>query len=91
MVRNHLVVHGRVQGVGFRATAKQIADQLDIHGWVKNNSNGTVEIDAEGDPDHLSKFIDKLNEGPTPFSKVRAVDIIEEASEKGYEKFKIKE
>ncbi|MBH0229496.1 acylphosphatase [Halobacillus yeomjeoni] len=91
MARKHMIVHGRVQGVGFRATAKQIADQLNIQGWVKNKSDGTVEIDAEGESDHLSHFIDQLNQGPSPFAKVSAIDITESETEKGYKKFKIVE
>ncbi|MFZ0370394.1 MAG: acylphosphatase [Halobacillus sp.] len=88
MERNHLIVHGRVQGVGFRASAKQIADQLDITGWAKNKSDGTVEIDAEGEGRQLKQFIDKINEGPTPFAKVEALDITEKEATNSYESFR---
>ncbi|ARI77330.1 acylphosphatase [Halobacillus mangrovi] len=91
MSRSHIVVHGRVQGVGFRATTKQIAEQLELKGWVKNKSDGSVEIEAEGDPASLKEFVDQLNEGPTPFAKVQAIDIEDFDSEEGYEKFKVKE
>lgn len=91
MARSHIVVHGRVQGVGFRATTKQIAEQLELKGWVKNKSDGSVEIEAEGDSASLKEFVDQLNEGPTPFAKVQAIDIEDFDSEEGYEKFKVKE
>ncbi|MGI8315278.1 acylphosphatase [Halobacillus mangrovi] len=91
MARSHIVVHGRVQGVGFRATTKQIAEQLELKGWVKNKSDGSVEIEAEGDAANLKEFVDQLNEGPTPFAKVQAIDIEDFDSEEGYKKFKVKE
>ncbi|KHE71180.1 acylphosphatase [Halobacillus sp. BBL2006] len=91
MVRSHIIVHGHVQGVGFRATTKQIAEQLDLNGWVKNKNDGSVEIEAEGDSSNLKQFVDQLNDGPTPFAKVEAIDIEDFDSEKGYETFKVKE
>ncbi|MCK5019798.1 MAG: acylphosphatase [Candidatus Peribacteraceae bacterium] len=44
-----IIINGRVQGVFFRATAKKVADELEICGWVKNTDDGCVEIHAKGD------------------------------------------
>jgi acylphosphatase len=53
----HINVHGRVQGVWFRAGTKEKADELGLLGWVKNRPEGTVEIHAEGEKPQLEKFI----------------------------------
>ena len=47
--RVRLLIHGRVQGVFFRASAQQKAVELELSGWVRNNSDGSVEILAEGE------------------------------------------
>ena len=52
---------GRVQGVGFRFTAQRLAENLDIKGWVKNLSDGTVQLVAEGSEDNLNKLLGQLN------------------------------
>ena len=41
-VRKHMIFHGRVQGVGFRYTAKYLARSMNLTGWVKNEYDGTV-------------------------------------------------
>lgn len=60
----HILVSGKVQGVYFRASTKVIADFLGIKGWVKNLSDGSVEIEAEGDDFSLDEFLAFCNEGP---------------------------
>jgi acylphosphatase len=62
--RLHAVVHGRVQGVGFRATTEYEARKLGLRGWVRNLFDGGVEVDAEGDRTHLEKFLAFLHRGP---------------------------
>ena len=52
----HIIVHGRVQGVWFRAGTKEKADELGLLGWVKNRPEGTVEIHAEGEKPQLEKI-----------------------------------
>ena len=47
---------GRVQGVGFRATAARVAEQFDVTGFVRNRPDGTVEVVAEGEPGELERF-----------------------------------
>ena len=58
------IVKGRVQGVGFRYSARREALRLDLKGWVRNVSDGSVEILAEGDSSSLASFIEWLKEGP---------------------------
>ena len=65
MTRVHLVVHGRVQGVYYRATTQEVATGLSLSGWVRNRSNGTVELVAEGPPDRVHEFVEWCNQGPT--------------------------
>lgn len=71
-----LVVHGNVQGVSFRAFAKENADMLNIRGYVKNLKDGTVKIVVEGDDQKLQEFVEKIKAGP-PEAKVDNVEIIE--------------
>ena len=47
-VRKHIVFYGRVQGVGFRYTAKYLARSLELTGWVKNDWDGTVTMEVQG-------------------------------------------
>ncbi|WP_163526169.1 acylphosphatase [Halobacillus ihumii] len=89
MPRKQMVVHGRVQGVGFRATTEQIASQYSLTGWVKNNSDGTVEIVAEGSEQELASFIKVIEKGPSQFAKVQSLDITDLENEMGYENFKV--
>jgi acylphosphatase len=62
--RLHAVVHGRVQGVGFRATTFDEARRLGLAGWVRNCYDGTVEVLAEGSEAKLRLFLDYLHRGP---------------------------
>lgn len=63
--RIHLVVRGRVQGVFFRATAQREARQLGLTGWVKNRSDGSVEIVAEGEEEYVKDFLTWAQNGPS--------------------------
>lgn len=59
--RIHVCYSGRVQGVGFRFTVQGIAFNLEVLGWVKNLSDGRVEIVAEADEEILKKFLERTN------------------------------
>ncbi|MBE6048970.1 MAG: acylphosphatase [Clostridium sp.] len=63
MVRFFLIFSGRVQGVGFRYFAQMNATKLDITGFVRNTSNGNVEIEAQGNEENINKFILILKKG----------------------------
>ena len=69
-----LTVTGKVQDVFFRASTKEIADQIGIHGWVRNRHNGTVEVHAEGKDDALETLINWCHEGPE-MAEVKQVNI----------------
>ena len=57
-------VGGRVQGVGFRYFVQHKAEELQIYGWVRNSPEGTVELEAEGEPEKMAKFIGWIKIGP---------------------------
>ncbi len=56
MIRAHVIYSGRVQGVGFRYTVLELANQLHVTGWVKNLPDGRVEAVIEGDEDSVKKL-----------------------------------
>ncbi len=70
----HILVRGRVQGVFFRASAQEKANEENISGWVRNHPNGTVEIHAEGSEQALARFVEWCRLGP-PAAKVTDLDI----------------
>jgi acylphosphatase len=65
MVSRHFIVSGRVQGVFYRQSTLQKANELKIRGWVKNLSNGDVEILACAEVSVLADFQDWLWQGPS--------------------------
>lgn len=69
------VVRGRVQGVGFRWFVEREAHILGIAGWVRNNSDGSVEVLAQGTRDRLLGLRSRLREGP----RAARVDAVEES------------
>jgi len=62
--RLHAIVEGYVQGVGYRMFVVQEARRLEVNGWVRNRSDGTVEVMAEGERDDLREFLRVLKDGP---------------------------
>lgn len=82
-------VEGRVQGVGFRFTTKQIADEIGIKGIVRNEDDGSVYIEAVGEDEKINQFIEKLKSNPTPFSKVEQVKVREEETLQNFLNFRI--
>ena len=69
----HVLVRGRVQGVGFRYFALDTAQNLGLVGWVRNLPDGTVEAYAEGNKRTLESWIDHLHQGPS-LSRVDSLD-----------------
>lgn len=59
-----LRIYGRVQGVGYRAWAIRVAGELGLRGWVRNRSDGTVEMLATGAKDALAALIEASRRGP---------------------------
>jgi acylphosphatase len=64
MIAKRYIVRGRVQGVGFRWFVEREAHVLGIAGWVRNNSDGSVEVLAQGTRDQLTGLRSRLREGP---------------------------
>lgn len=63
--RIQVIVHGRVQGVFFRATAQREARQNGLTGWVKNRRDGSVELVVEGEEDAVKDFLNWAQAGPS--------------------------
>ena len=63
MKRYHIIVSGRVQGVGFRYFCVMNAQKFNLTGSVRNMSNGNVEIFVQGDPNNIDYFINIIEKG----------------------------
>jgi acylphosphatase len=73
-VRARIAISGRVQGVGFRWSAQTEARRLGLLGWVRNLSNGTVEVLAEGTRMMVEALVEWCKTGPS-LGRVTAVDV----------------
>ncbi|RXZ45321.1 acylphosphatase [Crenobacter cavernae] len=73
-----LTIHGRVQGVYYRASAVAEAERFGVSGWVRNRRDGTVEALACGDAHAVASFIAWVHEGP-PGAHVTQVDVADAA------------
>ena len=74
MKRIHVYISGRVQGVAFRWVTDDVARQLGVVGWVRNISDGRVEVLAESEEKTLKEFIEFLKRGPR-HARVTDIDI----------------
>ena len=72
-MRLKAVVKGEVQGVGFRWAVQRQAGQLGLTGYAENLPDGSVRVEAEGDPDRLDQLESFLHQGPR-WAEVLAVD-----------------
>jgi len=82
-----LKVSGKVQGVFFRASTEDVAEKLGIKGFVRNEINGSVYIEAEGEEKILKQFVDWCHHGP-PHAVVENVSVVE-GDVQHYTKFEI--
>ncbi len=73
MTHLNVKIYGRVQGVLFRHSARKEADKLDINGFARNDPDGSVYIEAEGEKENLEKFLAWCQTGPE-IAKVEKVD-----------------
>lgn len=76
----HVLVSGRVQGVGFRWHVRKWADELGLAGWVKNLPDGRVEVWLEGQEKSVDAMLVWLERGP-PAARVANIEVVERASE----------
>lgn len=77
-----ITVKGYVQGVGYRYFCRRKAEEYNIRGYVKNNFNGDVELEAEGDLSLIKDFIKELKIGP---SNASVKDVIIEELDSNFE------
>ncbi|MFZ0043058.1 MAG: acylphosphatase [Solirubrobacteraceae bacterium] len=63
-IRKHLVVHGKVQGVFFRDSVREKAENEGVSGWVANRDDGAVELVAEGPTEAVEEVINYARRGP---------------------------
>ena len=80
VVRKHVVIHGRVQGVFFRDTIRRTAESRGVAGWVRNTPEGTVEAVFEGEAEAVGDLIRFAHEGPRG-ATVERVEVAEESPE----------
>ena len=83
----HLLIKGEVQGVFYRASAKEQALQLGVTGWVKNTAEGHVEIVATASDSKLQQFVKWCRKGPAKAS-VESIDM-QTVDEQQFEEFTI--
>ncbi|MBN1867963.1 acylphosphatase [Candidatus Sumerlaeota bacterium] len=89
MPRKRLVVSGRVQGVGFRFFTLEEAERLGVAGWVRNRSDGAVEIEAQAPEPTLDAFVRVIGEGPA-FGRVRSIESTDLHEVEGDSEFRIR-
>jgi acylphosphatase len=65
VTRVHVRIHGRVQGVFFRAEAQSRAESLGLVGWIRNAEDGSVEAVFEGDEERVASMVDWCRRGPS--------------------------
>jgi acylphosphatase len=82
MQRVHLLVHGRVQGVGFRWFVSERGRTLGVSGEVRNRPDGSVEVEAEGRREALQKLVDAVRLGPRSARVTRVEETWSEGPER---------
>lgn len=70
MVTHQIRVWGRVQGVGFRYFTQQLAKSLHVTGFAQNKLDGSVLVVGQGEPENVSRFIEKVKASPSPYGYV---------------------
>ena len=88
MTRAHVYVHGRVQGVFFRASARDNARLFDIKGWVKNCFDGSVEAVFEGKKDAVDNMVNWCRKGPSG-ALVEYIDVCWEEYSGEFDEFSV--
>jgi len=84
----HVLISGRVQGVWFRASTKEKADELGIYGWVRNTSDGRVEAVFEGEEKKVDEMVKWCHSGP-PLAHVEKVEVKKQNPTNTFKEFSI--
>ena len=84
----HVFYSGRVQGIGFRHEAESIAHRLGLTGWVKNLTDGRVELLCEGPKEKIETLLSEIREGPLG-RHIKKVDHVWEDPTQSYEDFRV--
>lgn len=84
----HVVIKGKVQGVFYRATAKDVADEVGVKGWIRNSADGNVEAVVTGNQQQLDEFVRWCKKGSRG-SHVEEVIVSPQADE-GFGEFEIR-
>ena len=87
--RVHLIIHGYVQGIFYRASTRETALSLGLSGWVRNMTDGSVEALFEGPVENLHNAIEWCRQGP-PGAKVSKIDEKWSDSKAEFDSFEIK-
>ncbi len=75
-ISRRIYYSGRVQGVGFRYSVKQLATGYEVVGWVRNLADGRVEVEATGRPDEIHAFVEAIRKQiATHVQRVEQVDV----------------
>lgn len=74
------MVHGRVQGVFFRASTADVADRHDVRGWVRNEPEGTVRAHLEGGGDDVRAVLAWMEAGGPRGAVVERLDVLDTAA-----------
>jgi len=80
VIRRRVVVHGHVQGVFFRDSARRLAQQHGVAGWISNRWDGAVEAVFEGEEDAVERLVDFCRKGPRG-AQVASVEVTDEEPE----------
>ncbi len=88
MKAKQIIVHGKVQGVGFRYFVQHVAEKLGLTGNVRNCPDSTVEILVEGNAEDIERLIEEVRQGP-PLSWVHRVDAVDIPVKRTYGSFLI--
>ena len=72
----HLLIEGQVQGVGFRYSTQRQARSLNLCGWVRNRSDGRVELVAQGAPEDINTFLSWCQSGPRYAQVSRCTELL---------------
>jgi acylphosphatase len=74
IIHRNIYIEGKVQGVFYRASAKEFADALQLNGWIYNTADGNVQAYVSGEESLVMKFINWCKQGP-PLAEVKNVSV----------------